>query len=65
MISENNKKIMDMVIKNPDNYVVWVDNDSVWVDKENDEDFYMSFDKFGYHLLVEIFDYLGINGQYV
>lgn len=44
-------------------YVVVIDNDSVWVE-HIDGTYIDSFDKFGYHLLVDVFNYFGINARY-
>jgi|AntRauTorcE11897_2_1112592.scaffolds.fasta_scaffold13382_2 hypothetical protein len=55
------QKLLKMAKKN--NYEIVVDNDSVWVLNKNGE-YIDSFDKYGYHLLVEIFNYIGIDARY-
>jgi hypothetical protein len=69
MDNEKDKQLMDMIMADKDRYAVVVDNDSVWVeDKTKDEeteDVYVgSFSEFGYHLLVQIFRYLGLDADY-
>ena len=60
----NTKDILDMIIENKDKYYITVDNDSVWVEKKGDPEFMVSFDKFGYHLLVEVLNYFDIDTNY-
>ena len=60
----NTNEVLDFIMENKNNYYVTVDNDSVWVSKKSDDEFYISFDKFGYHLLVDVFNYFGIEADY-
>ena len=56
------KELFEMLKEN-DNYHVGVDNDYVWVEDKNGK-FVESFNKYGFHLLVEIFNFIGIEADY-
>ena len=51
------------ILKEKSDYEVVVDNDSVWIENENGE-YVDTFYDFGYHLLVKIFNYVGINARH-
>jgi hypothetical protein len=63
-----NKELMDLIMSDKNRYKIVVDNDSVWVedttkDAEREDTSIGHFTEFGYYLLVEVFQYLGLNAE--
>lgn len=66
-MNAHDKELLDKIMNNKERYLIEVDNDCVIViDKNNtDEDECETFNEYGYHLLKDIFNYLGIEADYV
>lgn len=58
----NNTELLNMLETESD-YEVIVDNDSVWIENYDGE-YVDSFDNFGYHLLVDVFNHFGIEARF-
>jgi len=65
-VNEEDKSMMEKLVKDAgEKYRVVVDNDSVWVeDKDLDGAVYHTFSEYGYHLLVQAFQFLGFDADY-
>jgi hypothetical protein len=50
--------------KNPSNYKIVVDNDSVWIDSVADEDCVFQFNEFGQDFIVSILNHMGFNAEH-
>jgi hypothetical protein len=68
-MNEHDRLLFEEIIQNKQRYSIEVDNDCVIViDKtknEDDESFAVTFSEYGYHLLVELFQFLGFDADYV
>jgi hypothetical protein len=67
-MNEKDKKLMDLIMSDKSKYKIVVDNDSVWVedttkDAEKEDINIGDFTENGYYLLVEVFQYLGLNAE--
>lgn len=60
---------MNKIIENTKRYTILVDNDAIHVQdnrkNEEDEDYWETFEQYGYHFIVELFQYLGFDSDYV
>lgn len=63
-MNENDQKLMGLLLLNKGKYKVYVDNDCVSVYDEKGAEV-GSFSEFGYHLLNQIFQYMGIDSELV
>lgn len=67
---DDNEKFLEL-LRNKDKYKYFVDNDNVYFIKKEDinkddlENYWISFNNFGYELLNEIFQALGIDSELV
>lgn len=68
MIKED-KELLDRVTANKQRYTILVDNDAVHVQdntkSDEDEDYWETFSEYGYEFIVELFQYLGFDADYV
>ena len=67
-MDEESKKLMDLIMSDKKRYAIVVDNDSVWVtdttrDEEVEDTTVGNFTESGYYLLVEVFQYMGLNAE--
>ncbi|KKI51804.1 hypothetical protein [Christensenella hongkongensis] len=51
--------------KEPDRYRISVDNDCIAVEDAEDEDFYFTFEEYGYHFAKELLEYMGCSVDFV
>lgn len=67
---DDNEKFLEL-LRNKDKYKCFVDNDDVYfikkedINKDDSENYCISFNNFGYELLNEIFQALGIDSELV
>jgi hypothetical protein len=65
----HDKDLLDKIMKDKKRYSIVVDNDAVHVQDnqiDEDDDFYwVTFDEFGYHFIVALFEYLGFDSDYI
>lgn len=65
-MSETEARWLDMCIKHPDKYKIYVDNDDIFVvETKNEESVIFSFRKYGYEFIYALMKYLGVNVEYV
>ncbi len=65
-MDNHDKELFEKIMSNKERYFIEVDNDCIIVnDKENPEGDYETFSEYGYHLLKDIFNFLGIDADYV
>lgn len=64
-MTENDKELMNILMKEKEKCIVSVDNDDVSVYLKDDDELIGTFDKFGYNLLNDLFNYLGIPSEMV
>ena len=67
VFTEEDKAWLDKCKNNPDEYCIMVDNDMIFVVREDDdemEDIY-TFSQFGYDFAYGLLDYLGCTVEYV
>ena len=62
----NKKEIewLEEMRKNPSNYKIIVDNDSIWIDSLADEDCVFQFSDFGQDFIVNILNHMGFNAEH-
>jgi hypothetical protein len=62
-------QLMEIILHNKDRYKIVVDNDVVWVQDnekdEEDEDYWVAFNEYGYNLIPTIFKHLGVKADFV
>jgi hypothetical protein len=66
-MNEKDKKMFEELIKDKGvKYRIVIDNDSVWVENKTDEDAdtVHNFDEFGYYLLKQVFEQLGLDADF-
>jgi len=65
-MNKEDKKIMDMLTKDKGNkYIIYVDNDAVFVmDKETTEDVH-TFYNYGWEFVVDLMKYMGLDCEAV
>ena len=67
---DKDKKMLETLIQDKGKqYRVVIDNDSVWVedktkDEENEDVLIHKFTEFGYYLLQQVFEYLGLDADF-
>lgn len=49
----------------PNKYRIMVDNDSIFIDDIEKEEFVFNFNYYGYEFAKELLDYIGCNVEYV
>ncbi len=65
-MSETETKWLDVCIKHPDKYKIYVDNDDIFVvETKNEEEVVYSFNQYGYEFVYALLNYLGANVEYV
>lgn len=68
-MKKNDFQLMDMIMSNKDRYTILVDNDVVWIQdnkKDSDgDDYWISFNEYGYNLIPTLFEYLGVKSDFV
>jgi hypothetical protein len=66
VLNLHDKDLLDKIMKNKKRYSIVVDNDAVHVqDNDNDDAEWATFEQYGYHFIVELFEYLGFDSDYV
>lgn len=64
-LNDQDKQILDTLIQDKGvKYAVVVDNDSVWVEDKEKHECIHDFREYGYHLLLQVFVYLGLDADY-
>jgi hypothetical protein len=65
----HDKDLLDKIMKDKKRYSIVVDNDAVHVQDnqidEGDDFYWVTFNEFGYHFIVGLFEYLGFDSDYV
>lgn len=63
---EKDKQMLETLLRDKgQRFRVVIDNDSVWVeDKTNDDKEIHSFTEFGYYLLAQVFEHLGLDADF-
>lgn len=65
-MNEKDKQMLDRLLEDKGKrYLVVIDNDAVWVtDKDNDGEMVHEFHEFGYYLLQQVFEHLGMDAEF-
>jgi hypothetical protein len=65
----NDDQLMKMVLSDKERYTIVVDNDVVWIQDNtkdsDDDDHWVGFNEYGYHLIPTIFKHLGVKAEFV
>jgi uncharacterized protein YacL (UPF0231 family) len=68
-MGEHDRELLNKIMKNKKRYSIIVDNDAVHVQdnqlNEDDDNYWVTFDEYGYHFIVDLFGYLGFDSDYV
>ena len=60
-MDEKNKELMKLIMADKKKYNIVIDNDSVWV--EDDGIIVGEFTEYGQYLILELFQYLGLDAD--
>ena len=64
-MNEKDKAMMEKLMEDAGKkYLIFVDNDDVSVSIKETGEVVHSFEEFGYHLLVEVFQFLGLDAEF-
>lgn len=63
-MSKDDARLMDKIMKDKERYAILVDNDAIHVEDTINRDM-ETFDEYGYHFIVVLFQYLGFESDYV
>lgn len=64
-MNDTEKKWILKCKTHPDKYRIMIDNDSIFIDDMEKEEFVFEFNSYGYELAKELLDYIGCNTEYV
>jgi hypothetical protein len=68
-VSDHDRELLDNVMQDKSRYSIRVDNDAVHVQDnqldEDDKNYWVTFEEYGYHFIVALFEYLGFDSDYV
>lgn len=51
--------------QNPGRYKIWIDNDDIFVEDLQKDEFVFSFEEYGYYFAKDLLEYLGYNVDFV
>ena len=63
-MNDTEKKWILKCKTHPDKYRIMLDNDSIFIDDMEKEEFVFEFNSYGYELAKELLDYIGCNTEY-
>lgn len=63
-MNDTEKKWILKCKTHPDKYRIMIDNDSIFIDDMEKEEFVFEFNNYGYELAKELLDYIGCNTEY-
>lgn len=63
-MNDTEKKWILKCKTHPDKYRIMIDNDSIFIDDMEKEEFVFEFNSYGYELAKELLDYIGCNTEY-
>ena len=63
-MNDTEKKWIIKCKTHPDKYRIMIDNDSIFIDDMEKEEFVFEFNSYGYELAKELLDYIGCNTEY-
>lgn len=68
-MTDNDNYKLDLIMDNKTRYSIRVNNDAVWIQdnelSDEDEDYWVGFDEYGYEFIASIFKYLGFDSDFV
>lgn len=64
-MNDTEKKWILKCKTHPDKYRIMIDNDSIFIDDMEKEEFVFEFNSYGYEFAKELLDYIGCNTEHV